>query len=176
MYFVYFDKPVHKSVDLEMDLQEFLSLERQQLEKDRQRLGTQNPCPAAQLMKSNDFKVQCRRAKEFKESTESNELATQSSSLATGGQNEELHLDLHEEEEEQQQEDEQGVLPSHPSKSTKELANQRQLLVGSARPYKSPDASMRRNLENERPLSENRFPIHRSVSALKEKSIEYNFI
>nr|NP_001285899.1 uncharacterized protein Dmel_CG7110, isoform C [Drosophila melanogaster]NP_609652.3 uncharacterized protein Dmel_CG7110, isoform B [Drosophila melanogaster]AAF53302.3 uncharacterized protein Dmel_CG7110, isoform B [Drosophila melanogaster]AHN54413.1 uncharacterized protein Dmel_CG7110, isoform C [Drosophila melanogaster] len=144
-----------------MDLQEFLSLERQQLEKDRQRLGTQNPCPAVQLMKSNDFKVQCRRAKEFKESTESNELATQSSSLATGGQNEELHLDLHEEEE-QPQDDEQGVLPSHPSKSTKELANQRQLLVGSARPYKSPDASMRRNLENERPLSENRFPIHRS--------------
>jgi len=156
----------------EMDLQQFLSLERQQLQKDRQRLATQNPCPAALLVKSPDFKVQCRRAKEFKESTESNEPATQPSSLATGVQNEELHLDLQlVGEGEGKAELPEEVVPSNPSKSTKEFANQRQLLVGSARQYKSPDASVRRSLENERPLSENRLPIRRSVSALKEKSI-----
>ncbi|XP_044316143.1 uncharacterized protein LOC108053034 isoform X1 [Drosophila rhopaloa] len=144
-----------------MDLQQFLSLERQQLQKERQRLANQNPCPAALLMKSTDLKVQCRRAKEFKEPTESNEPATQSSSLATVGQNEELHLDLHLDEEEGAELPE-GVVHPSPSKSTKEFANQRQLLVGSARQYKSPDASIRRNLENERPVSENRFPIRRS--------------
>ncbi|XP_037711338.1 uncharacterized protein LOC119548266 isoform X1 [Drosophila subpulchrella] len=146
-----------------MDLQQFLSLERQQLQKDRQRLATQNPCPAA-LLKCPDFKVQCRRAKEFKESTESNEPGTQSSSLATGVQNEELHLDfqLVGEGEGNEELPEEEVVPSNPSKSTKEFANQRQLLVGSARQYKSPDASVRRSLENERPLSENRFPIRRS--------------
>ncbi|XP_041674575.1 trichohyalin [Drosophila eugracilis] len=139
-----------------MDLQEFLSLERQQLQKERQRLTTQKPCPATQLMTSKDFKVQCRRAKELKETTESNEPATQSSSLATDCQSEEFHLDL------QMGEEEHEEVSPNPSKSTKEFANQRQLLVGSARQYKSPDASIRRNLENERPLSENRFPIRPS--------------
>ncbi|XP_017047954.1 uncharacterized protein LOC108092736 [Drosophila ficusphila] len=150
-----------------MDLQQFLSLERQQLQKDRQRLANQNQCPAALLVKSSDFKVQCRRAKEFRDSieaTESNEPTTQSSSLATGGQNEELHLDLQQGEEVVGEEPptEKETVPPNTSKSTKEFANQRQLLVGSARQYKSPDASLRRNLENERPLSENRLPIRRS--------------
>ncbi|XP_001357326.3 uncharacterized protein [Drosophila pseudoobscura] len=139
-----------------MDLQQFLSLERKQLEKDRERLSTAQKCPAALLMQKSDYMpVQCqRRAKE------SNELLSESSSLATGNQNlsEQLHLDL------SRLCEPDGVSEGNasPSKSTKEFANQRQLLVGSARQYKSPDVSSRRNLESGRPLSENRLPIRRT--------------
>ncbi|SPP85811.1 uncharacterized protein LOC117588059 [Drosophila guanche] len=137
-----------------MDLQQFLSLERKQLQKDRERLST--ACPAALLMQNSDYMpMQCqRRAKE------SNELLSESSSLATGNQNlsEELHLDLSH----LGGPDGESEGSASPTKSTKEFANQRQLLVGSARQYKSPDVASRRNLESGRPLSENRLPIRRT--------------
>ncbi|KAH8263874.1 hypothetical protein KR038_008808 [Drosophila bunnanda] len=143
-----------------MDLQQFLTLERQQLQKDRERLANGNPltCPAALLLQAADFNVQCRRTKE------SNEPVAVSPSLATGGQHEELgeDLDLGSLERVDSEDGGQVVADVSPSKSTKELANQRQLLVGSARQYKSPNVSLRRNLESGRPLSENRLPIRRS--------------
>ncbi|XP_017026250.1 ciliary rootlet coiled-coil protein 2 isoform X1 [Drosophila kikkawai] len=143
-----------------MDLQQFLTLERQQLQKDRERLAIEKPqtCPAALLMQAADFKVQCRRTQE------SNEPVAVSPSLATGGHHEELlvDLDLGSLERVDGEDGGQAVSDVSPSKSTKELANQRQLLVGSARQYKSPNVSLRRNLESGRPLSENRLPIRRS--------------
>ncbi|KAH8329128.1 hypothetical protein KR074_004312 [Drosophila pseudoananassae] len=154
-----------------MDLQQFLSLERQQLQKERERLSNHkngtSACPAAALMHSPNLKVQCRRAKPSNEP----EPAEESTSLATSGQNasttnEELHLDLDLSNlnavgEQLGEEAEEFGSGSSPSKSTKEFANQRQLLVGSARQYKSPNESLRRNLDSGRPLSENRLPIRR---------------
>lgn len=147
-----------------MDLHEFLTLERQQLQKDRKRLAAEksSTCPAALILQTADFNVQCRRTKE------SNEPIAVSPSLATGGQHEELSSDLDLGTLEAVDGENEGkvVLGVSPSKSTKEFANQRQLLVGSARQYKSPNESLRRNLESGRPLSENRLPIHRPVSTL----------
>ncbi|KAH8412620.1 hypothetical protein KR009_003677 [Drosophila setifemur] len=151
-----------------MDLQQFLSLERQQLQKDRERLATHKnatpTCPAALLMQSPNFKVQCRRGKEAVEPA-----PEEPSSLATDGQNEELHLDLDlgnlqregESEGQVAEQEEEFSSRTSPTKSTKEFANQRQLLVGSARQYKSPNVSLGRDLESGRPLSENRLPIRR---------------
>lgn len=157
-----------------MDLQQFLTLERQQLQKERERLSNHKKataaCPAARLMHSPNLKVQCRRAKQSNEP----EPTEESSSLATSGQNanttiEELHLDLdlsnlNAVDEELGEEAEEFGSGTSPSKSTKEFVNQRQLLVGSARQYKSPNETLRRNLDSGRPLSENRLPIRRKVS------------
>ncbi|XP_034472272.1 uncharacterized protein LOC117780013 [Drosophila innubila] len=164
-----------------MDLQQFLCMQRKQLEQDRQRLSaasnctksnninkanTQSSCPAALLMQMDNFvPVQCQRM--ANSSGGCNEPATASSSAlatATANQSDDLQLEL----EEPEQEQGQGLLDEKAStsliKSAKEFVNQRELLVGSARQYKSPNASYR-NSESERPQSENRLPIRRHREA-----------
>ncbi|XP_030569761.1 uncharacterized protein LOC115769197 [Drosophila novamexicana] len=161
-----------------MDLQPFLSLERKQLEHDRHRLSAAiktlenntnknnapTSCPAAFLMQMEGYKPgQCHRMANT--SSKCNEPANASNStLATTSQNSEQQLELSEaqaEAESESQEQQEGS-PSIASlvKSAKEFVNQRELLIGSARQYKSPNASQR-NLESERPQSENRLPIGR---------------
>ncbi|ALC39517.1 CG7110 [Drosophila busckii] len=145
-----------------MDLQEFLSLERKQLELDRQRLGSarsgqncnNNDCPAALLMQTDGFVAgQCQRmANTSGECNEPTNVTYSTLATAEPNQNYELQVDLSG----HKQEQEQPALP----KSAKEFVNQRELLVGSARQYKSPNASYR-HLEHERPQSENRLPIDR---------------
>ncbi|KAH8266671.1 hypothetical protein KR018_009527 [Drosophila ironensis] len=166
-----------------MDLQQFLFLERQQLQKERERLARHqnatSPCPAALLMQSPAPRAPCRRAKDQPVESNEPEAALEAPSLATDAQNantsEELHLDLDLSSLGGGQECGSGNSNSHshslslspisspsPSKSSKEFANnQRQLLVGSARQYKSPNVSERGNLDSGRPLSENRLPIRR---------------
>jgi len=175
-----------------MDLQQFLSMQRKQLEQDRQRLSaasnctksnninkanTQSSCPAALLMQMDNFvPVQCQRM--ANSSGGCNEPATGSSSALatatpTANQSDDLQLELELEEQEQ----ESGLLEEEAStsliKSAKEFVNQRELLVGSARQYKSPNASYR-NLESERPQSENRLPIgrHREAVSWEGDSLE----
>ncbi|EDW76100.2 uncharacterized protein Dwil_GK14847 [Drosophila willistoni] len=171
-----------------MDLQEFLTLERQQLQKDRERLFPSHTekCPAAILMQTKDYKpVQCHRNHHHNhhhcKDEQSNELSIESplSSLATDNQNvnEELHLDLSQlQEQETDEEEEDKRLPNVLPKSAKEFVNQRELLVGSARPYKSPNASLEeRNLESGRPLSENRLPIRRRTTDDMEQWVTDTF-
>lgn len=179
-----------------MDLQKFLSLQRKQLEQDRQRLNalninnsqksdstnkgkgaeTSSPCPAALLMQTENFVPgQCQRRMANANENECNEPHNASTSaLATVDQNSELQLELDlglsEPEPEQDVEEEvfqDGGTKASTSliKSAKEFVNQRELLVGSARPYKSPNAS-HRSLESERPQSENRLPIGRHKKAV----------
>lgn len=168
-----------------MDLQQFLSMQRKQLEQDRQRLNgasnspqsnninkanTQSSCPAALLMQMDNFvPVQCQRMANTSIGciepaiTSTSALAT---ATATANQNDDLQLEL--EEHELLEEASTSLI-----KSAKEFVNQRELLVGSARQYKSPNASYR-NLESERPLSENRLPIerHREAVSWEGKSLE----
>lgn len=166
-----------------MDLQPFLSLERKQLEHDRHRLSAAiktlenntnknnapTSCPAAFLMQMEGYKPgQCHRMANT--SSKCNEPANASNStLATTSQNSEQQLELSEaqaEAESESQEQQEGS-PSIASlvKSAKEFVNQRELLIGSARQYKSPNASQR-NLESERPQSENRLPIGRRTGGV----------
>ncbi|EDW03184.1 uncharacterized protein LOC6562068 [Drosophila grimshawi] len=160
-----------------MDLQEFLSLERKQLEKDRQRLNAalenksnaQGTCPAALLMQMEDFVPgQCQRTA-ANTSSECNEPAIASSpTLATASPNSELPLPLELSVELAAEQEERGadeIASTSLLKSAKEFVNQRELLIGSARQYKSPNASYR-NLESERrPQSENRLPIEKHKKA-----------
>lgn len=177
-----------------MDLQKFLSLQRKQLEQDRRRLNalninnnqksdntnkgkgaeTSSPCPAALLMQTENFVPgQCqRRMANANECNEPHNAST--SALATVDQNSELQLelDLGLSEPEPEQDVEEEVLQDGGTeastsliKSAKEFVNQRELLVGSARPYKSPNAT-HRSLESERPQSENRLPIGRHKKAV----------
>lgn len=181
-----------------MDLQKFLSLQRKQLEQDRQRLNalninnsqqcdntnkakgaeTSSPCPAALLMQTENFVPgQCQRRMANANDNECNEPHNASTSaLATVDQNSELQLELDlglsEPEPEPEQDVEEEVFQDGGTKastslikSAKEFVNQRELLVGSARPYKSPNAS-HRSLESERPQSENRLPIGRHKKAV----------
>ncbi|KAH8404820.1 hypothetical protein KR222_004536 [Zaprionus bogoriensis] len=173
-----------------MDLQEFLSLERKQLEQDRQRLSAAcsslrssaqaaSPCPAALLMQTENFVPgQCQRmangngngnGKGNGNGDQCNEPHNASTSaLATANQNLELQLELELSEPEGQKETvlEERETATEAStsliKSAKEFVNQRELLVGSARQYKSPNASLR---QAERPQSENRLPIGRHKQA-----------
>ncbi|KAL7740440.1 hypothetical protein ACLKA6_013233 [Drosophila palustris] len=163
-----------------MDLQQFLSMQRKQLEQDRQRLNTprssnsprsndinkantQSPCPAALLMQMDNFvPVQCQRMANTSDGCNEPTIAS-SSALATANQNDDLQLEL-EEKEQQKQEELLEEASTSLIKSAKEFVNQRELLVGSARQYKSPNASYR-NLESERPQSENRLPIGRHKEA-----------
>ncbi|KAH8377393.1 hypothetical protein KR093_005285 [Drosophila rubida] len=152
-----------------MELQEFLILERRQLEQDRQRLSavsnnannTQSTCPAALLMQKDNFvAVQCQRMA-GEGCNEPSTATAKSSALATQNQNDDaLHLQL----DELKDEDVEEAGSTSLIKSAKEFVNQRELLVGSARQYKSPNAS-HRNLESERPQSENRLPIGRHKKA-----------
>lgn len=179
-----------------MDLQKFLSLQRKQLELDRQRLNAVNnslrddsknkgnietlPCPAALLMQTESFVPgQCQRrmantiTNADDECNEPHNAST--SALATANQNSELQLELElglsesEQDVEEVATTEQGGATKAAStsmiKSAKEFVNQRELLVGSARQYKSPNAS-HRSLESERPQSENRLPIGRHNKAV----------
>lgn len=174
-----------------MDLQKFLSLQRKQLEQDRQRLSALNnnniqksdnkkkgkvaetsPCPAALLMQTENFVPgQCqRRMANANECNEPHNAST--SALATVDQNSELQLELDlglsepEQDVEEEVEQDDGTKASTSLiKSAKEFVNQRELLVGSARQYKSPNAS-HRSLESERPQSENRLPIGRHKKAV----------
>lgn len=177
-----------------MDLQKFLSLQRKQLEQDRRRLNalninnsqksdntnkgkraeTSSPCPAALLMQTENFVPgQCqRRMANANECNEPHNAST--SALATVDQNSELQLelDLGLSEPEPEQDVEEEVLQDGRTeastsliKSAKEFVNQRELLVGSARPYNSPNAT-HRILESERPQSENRLPIGRHRKAV----------
>lgn len=175
-----------------MDLQKFLSLQRKQLEQDRQRLSalnnnnsqksdnknkgkvaeTSSPCPAALLMQTENFVPgQCqRRMANANECNEPHNAST--SALATVDQNSELQLELDlalsepEQDVEEEVEQDGGTKASTSLiKSAKEFVNQRELLVGSARQYKSPNAS-HRSLESERPQSENRLPIGRHKKAV----------
>ncbi|XP_030377861.1 uncharacterized protein LOC115626608 [Scaptodrosophila lebanonensis] len=194
-----------------MDLHEFLSLERQQLQYERKRLSavksssnnnnnadahSAETCPAALLMQTENFvPAQCQRVSSARSSnSECNELTSSLATATTSAANQqqpnpstprsytiyatgaseaecaasvlsdELHLNLtgvHSEgvevdgEEPQQEEAEK---PLH--KSAKDFVNQRELLVGSARNYKSPNVSPNK-FEGGRPLSENRLPIRR---------------
>ncbi|EDW13462.1 formin-J isoform X1 [Drosophila mojavensis] len=166
-----------------MDLEEFLALERQQLEFDRQRLAaasntlqngannSQGVCPATLLMQMEGYKPkQCQRMAN-KSHSECNELEKASNSaLATPNQNSDLQLQLSveenlpelklEQEPEQEQRHQRNLSATSPLslKSAKEFVNQCELLIGSARQYKSPNETYR-NLESERPQSENRLPI-----------------
>lgn len=165
-----------------MDLQQFLSMQRKQLEQDRQRLSapsgnsprsnninkanTQSPCPAALLMQMDNFvPVQCQRMANTSAGCNEPTIAS-SSALATANQNDDLQLELEAKEKEQQEQEELLEEASTSLiKSAKEFVNQREVLVGSARQYKSPNASYR-NLESERPQSENRLPIGRHKEAV----------
>ncbi|KAH8273920.1 hypothetical protein KR044_003410 [Drosophila immigrans] len=167
-----------------MELQEFLALERKQLQQDRHRLSaasnrpksnnnnngnnTQSTCPAALLMQKDNFvTVQCQRmaSKGYNEPSTATATAP-SSALATENQNDdELHLELDEPKDDDENQNQEANSISL-IKSAKEFVNQRELLVGSARQYKSPNASTsHRNLESERPQSENRLPIGRHKKA-----------
>lgn len=179
-----------------MDLEEFLALERQQLEFDRQRLAaasntlqngannSQGVCPAALLMQMEGYKPkQCQRMANASHS-EYNELEKASSSaLATPKQNSDLQLELsieenlpelkleqdpeHEQEQEQRHQRNSTATSPLSLKSAKEFVNQRELLIGSARQYKSPNATYR-NLESERPQSENRLPIGKRATGVSD--------
>lgn len=175
-----------------MDLEEFLALERQQLEFDRQRLAaasntlqngannSQGVCPATLLMQMEGYKPkQCQRMAN-KSHSECNELEKASNSaLATPNQNSDLQLQLSveenlpelklEQEPEQEQRHQRNLSATSPLslKSAKEFVNQRELLIGSARQYKSPNETYR-NLESERPQSENRLPIGKRATGVSD--------
>lgn len=179
-----------------MDLQKFLSLQRKQLEQDRQRLSAVNnslrndyknegkvetsPCPAALLMQTENFVPgQCQRrmantiTNAGGECNEPHNAST--SALATANQNSELQIELELGLSESEQDVEEATAAGQDGetkpastamiKSAKEFVNQRELLVGSARQYKSPNAS-HRSLESERPQSENRLPMGRQKKAV----------
>lgn len=179
-----------------MDLQKFLSLQRKQLEQDRQRLSAVNnslrndyknegkvetsPCPAALLMQTENFVPgQCQRrmantiTNAGGECNEPHNAST--SALATANQNSELQIELELGLSESEQDVEEATAAGQDGetkpastamiKSAKEFVNQRELLVGSARQYKSPNAS-HRSLESERPQSENRLPMGRQRKAV----------
>ncbi|XP_062140274.1 uncharacterized protein LOC133848626 isoform X3 [Drosophila sulfurigaster albostrigata] len=163
----------------DVELQEFLALERKQLEQERQRLNAvnnqsrsnnfnnaQSTCPAALLLQKDNFvAVQCQRMANG--CNEPSSATATSPALATQNQNYvELQLQLDELKDDNKDENENGKQEATSItllKSAKEFVNQRELLVGSARQYKSPNASsLHRQLESERPQSENRLPIGRS--------------